>query len=264
MLSQKEPQLFNVSYHEIDFPAVCERKRNVLQYVPALRSLLAGPIVDAHAHPTTAAAELTGGGMHDAETIHETCWRADLGRGNQLWGHGLDLRHLAAAAAKDKGSHRPAALAGLRTDVPTLLVSECCLCYLQVPEAIAVLRWFADRIPDLGVVIYEPIEPNDAFGRTMVSNLSARGLQMPTLAVYENGAAQETRLRKQVELDRASHGTINKIWKEWVSAEEKDRINELNALDEEEEWQLLASHYAIAWGSRGEWFDASWTQLYNL
>ncbi|EFX04162.1 saga-like transcriptional regulatory complex subunit [Grosmannia clavigera kw1407] len=244
MLSGDGPQLFNTSYHEIDFPTVCERKRNVLQSVPSLGSLLASPVVEVHTSATTAG--MTTDSTH-GETMHETCWRADLGHGNQLWGHGLDLRQLATAAAKDerKENNCSATLAGLRTDIPTLLVSECCLCYLQVPEALAVLRWFADRIPDLGVVIYEPIEPNDAFGRTMAANLSTRGLHMPTVAVYENGSAQEMRLLKQVGLDKASHASIEKIWKDWVPSEEKDRINELNALDEEEEWQLLASHYMM-------------------
>lgn len=235
LLSQPSPALAHVAYHEIDFPAVCARKRNILQSVPALRSLLAGPVVDGP--PETAS------------------WHADLGRDNQLWGHGLDLRQLA-------GQELPF-LSGLRADVPTLLVSECCLCYLQVPEAAAVLRWFADRLPQLGVVVYEPIRPHDPFGRTMTANLSARGLEMPTLLAFEDGRAQESRLCQQVGLARAGHRTIDRIWDDWVAPDEKGRINERNALDEEEEWQLLASHYVVAWGSRGPWFDASWALLYD-
>lgn len=39
---------------------------------------------------------------------------------------------------------------------------------------------------------------------------------------------------------------------EWVTEQERDRVERLEWLDEVEEWKLLASHYCVAWG----WRDA--------
>ncbi len=258
------PLFQNVIYHEIDFPSVTARKRNIVQSVPAVRSLLTRPVTE----PDTDGDANDGGGSGT--------WLADLGRGNQLWGHGLDLRQIAAAsAAPSAGTSTASAtnsvhIPGLRTDVPTLLVSECCLCYLQPHDATAVLQWFASRIggsgsnpSNLGVVVYEPIHPNDAFGRTMVANLAARGIEMPTLAAYPDGAAQEQRLRQEAGLVRATHRTVDAIWDGWVTEAEQERVNWLDGLDEIEEWQLLASHYVVAWGSRGAHFDAAWADVYG-
>jgi [phosphatase 2A protein]-leucine-carboxy methyltransferase len=261
LLAQKQPDgraaFQNVVYHEIDFPTVCARKRNIVQSVPAVRSLLASPVTE---HTPLAGAI----GIHRS-------WRAELGQGNELWAHGLDLRELAAGSGSSnstEGTNKDIVLAGLRADVPTLLVSECCLCYLQPPEAAAVLRWFANRIqpgPEsgLGVVIYEPIRPFDAFGRTMVANLAGRGIEMPTLAAYPDGATQEARLHQEAGLARAKHQTIDEIWSAWVASDEQERVNRLEGLDEVEEWGLLASHYVVVWGSQGLYFDTAWAELYE-
>lgn len=257
-MAQKQPDgravFQNVVYHEIDFPTVCARKRSIVQSVPAIRSLLGGPVTE---HTPL------GGDIG----IHRS-WHAELGQENELWAHGLDLRELAAGAGGSNSTEDSAAvvLAGLRADVPTLLVSECCLCYLQPPEAAAVLRWFADRIqpaPGLGVVIYEPIRPYDAFGRTMVANLAGRGIEMPTLAAYPDGVAQEARLRQEAGLARTKHRTIDEIWSAWVATDEQERVNRLEGLDEVEEWGLLASHYVVVWGSQGAYFDTAWAELYE-
>ncbi|CAK7197589.1 carboxy methyl transferase for protein phosphatase 2A [Sporothrix eucalyptigena] len=246
----------NVVYHELDFPTVCARKRNIVQSIPAIRSLLKSPITE---YPYSG----EDGSAKVGTNTENRSWHAELGLGNSLWAHGLDLRELATT-----GSGNPTTFPGLRSDVPTLLVSECCLCYLQPPEATGVLRWFADRVnapsSSLGVVIYEPIRPFDAFGRTMVANLSGRGIEMPTLVVYPDGATQEARLRQEAGLSQAKHQTIDQIWKAWVADDEQERVNHLDGLDEVEEWELLASHYIVAWGSKGTYFDAAWAQLYEL
>lgn len=100
--------------------------------------------------------------------------------------HPLDLRAL--------GDKEVADLEGLRTDVPTLVISECCLCYLQVEKAEEVARWFTERIKALGVILYEPIRVDDAFGQRMVQNLAARGVVMPTVQKYKTLEDQRERL----------------------------------------------------------------------
>ncbi|PBP27112.1 leucine carboxyl methyltransferase [Diplocarpon rosae] len=170
--------------------------------------------------------------------------------------HPMDLRNLPLL----KG---PQEILGLRTDVPTLIISECCLCYLDVDTSRDVVKWFADRIPSLGIVLYEPIGVDDSFGQVMVSNLSSRGITMPTLQQYKTLADQKARL---LELGLNGNGedggqeaeTIENIWQNWVPSSEKERVDRLEGLDEVEEWQMLARHYSLVWGWRGSgWKDWS-------
>ncbi|KAH6996268.1 S-adenosyl-L-methionine-dependent methyltransferase [Ilyonectria sp. MPI-CAGE-AT-0026] len=167
------------------------------------------------------------------------------------------LTNISAEENSSSWSSRPAlgevTLPGLRTDIPTLLLSECCLCYLSPSEAAGVLSYFTSRIPSLATVIYEPIKPDDAFGRMMVSNLAARRIRMPTVAVYREPADQEARLR-QAGFETVRHMTIDDLWETWVAPEEKQRVDSLEGLDEVEEWKLLAGHYIVVWGSTGSGF----------
>jgi len=124
---------------------------------------------------------------------------------------------------------------GLQTDVPTLIISECCLCYLDLDTARDVVRWFTDRITSVGIVLYEPIGVDDAFGQVMVSNLASRGIAMPTLEQYKTLADQKARL-----LDLGFQGdgkaggqeaeTVENIWQNWVPSTEKERVDRLEGL----------------------------------
>lgn len=229
-------------YHEVDFPSISSRKRMIVQATPALAKILPKPV------PSGDGSDMSS-------------WRSDPGgKGNEYWCHGLDLRDIARNVKSEGGQvELMKRLAGLRTDIPTLLVSECCLCYLETADAEDVVRYFVDRIPDLGIVLYEPTKPDDAFGKQMVSNLAARRIKMPALDVYKEPKDQEQRLR-QAGLTSVAQQTVDKIWERWVSSDEKERLDGLEGLDEVEEWQLLAAHYIVAWGSRGHGFGA-WRNL---
>ncbi|RWA05825.1 hypothetical protein EKO27_g9284 [Xylaria grammica] len=213
-------------YHELDFPAATARKHHLIRSTAALRAVIQKP-----------------------ESIDQThTWRDEgLANGSQYWCHGIDLRDLSKPDATP--------LTGLRTDVPTLLLSECCLCYLEVTEASEVIKYFTDRISRLSFVVYEPVHPDDAFGKQMVSNLATRRIRMPTLEEYTDTGKQEARLR-DAGFDSVHSLTIERIWEDWISPEEKERVHDLEGLDEVEEWNLLADHYSVSWGWRGIGLDA--------
>lgn len=249
---QAQPPQANLIYHEIDFPAVAAKKLQLVRAVPPLRNIVPDP-----------ASVLTSEGNSDDEngtgttTTTMTTWSSSGGSGQlpngcEYWCHGRDLRDLARPGAK-------APLKGLRTDVPTLLVSECCLCYLEAAQSRAVLDYFASDaragIANLAVVLYEPIRPDDAFGRQMVANLAARRIRMPSLDAYGTAAAQRTRLRAAGFDGGAEARTVEEVWKEWIPDEERERVDGLEGLDEVEEWNLLAAHYVVAWGWRGSGFE---------
>lgn len=216
-----QPDGEGLIYHELDFDLVCQKKLRTVRSTPSLSQVLPRP------RPAPDGAS----------------WSCRPSSGGEYYCHGLDLRTLSAQAA--------APLQGLRTDVPTLVLSECCLCYLSDSEARGVLSFFTSRIPsNVATVIYEPIRPDDPFGQQMVANLAARKIHMPTLHVYREPADQEDRLR-DAGLERARHATIEDVWRDWVDDAERERVDSLEGLDEVEEWKLLAAHYLIVWGSRG-------------
>lgn len=218
----------HVIYHELDFPETVDWKHHVIKNAPQFRAEVT---TDMPVSPNARSIIL-----HKREAQSETTLT------NRLVLHGLDLRSLA------KPDFPP--LSWLDPSLPTLVISECCLCYLTVPESQAVLEYFISRIHALGVVIYEPIKPHDAFGQVMVTNLAAQGIRMPTLAVFQDERAQQGRLLTW--FDHVQSLTIDAVWEWWVWEEEKERLAGLERLDEMEEWNLLAGHYIVLWGWKGE------------
>ena len=196
--------------------------------------------------------------------------RAAIRNSSQLSGHlsqaekdgsfyrlrALDLRDLTAKS--------PPVISNLDADVPTLLLSECCLCYLPPDAAVSVLQYFTMRInAPLALVLYEPIRPFDAFGRTMVSNLGSRGIHLQTLKRYSTLEAQRQRLLLAGFTTGQGARDVHQLWEsdEWVGPAERDRVEKLEWLDEVEEWKLLARHYCVAWGWKGEIFGNAWEGL---
>ncbi|EAL90725.1 carboxy methyl transferase for protein phosphatase 2A [Aspergillus fumigatus] len=228
-------------YHEIDFSANTAAKIKFIRAAPLLQRTLGLGSAQNVAIPDS------GDALH-SPTYHL---------------HPVDLRTLAASGSattsRSPSSPNPAEkdqppcpLQGVDPTLPTLLISECCLVYLSPREAADVVDYFTKTLfpasVPLGLIIYEPIRPDDAFGRTMVANLATRGIQLQTLHEYASLEAQRRRLREHGLHSGQAAADIDFIWERWVSEAEKERVARLEMLDEVEEWQLLARHYCVAWG----------------
>lgn len=237
-------------YHELDFPVNTAAKIRAIQSAPILQRALGISSSDASLEKNNRVIVSEAG-----DALHSPSYHV----------HPVDLRSLSAC------SDPAAALPGVETALPTLLISECCLIYLSPTEAEKVISFFTQRLfgtgrtssgldgssegtqldlAPLGLVLYEPIRPNDPFGQVMVSNLATRGIQLQTLHRYASLEAQRGRFQDQGFEDGQAAADIEFIWKRWISESEKDRVAGLEMLDEMEEWQLLAQHYCIAWGWR--------------
>lgn len=232
-----------IVYHEIDFAVNTSAKIRTIQATPRLQKALG---ID----DTRDSIRISGAG----DALHTPSYHI----------HPCDLRSLSASLSVTE------ALPGIDRSLPTLLISECCLIYLLPSEAIQVLTFFtehlfpstqvppntgesprpsANTVP-LGLILYEPIRPNDPFGRTMVANLATRGIQLQTLHKYSSLGAQRARLLEQGFHSGQAAADIDFIWERWVSDDEKERVAGLEMLDEMEEWRLLAQHYCVSWGWR--------------
>jgi len=242
-LKQKQRSL-NLAYHEIDFAANTQRKITQLRAAQFSNQAKALCGIDFHASDVEASPEET-------QLISV-----------DYFIHPQDLRGLPKSET---------GLAGVNTSLPTLIISECCLIYLPPDDADSVLTYFHGIFPSttsLAIVIYEPIRPFDAFGKTMVRNLMERGIQLKTLEKYSGLEEQRQRLRSHG-FTPASDGSIagaeaadvDTIWHRWVDPEEKERVEGLEWMDEVEEFVLLAKHYCICLGWRGFGNGSLWGPL---
>jgi [phosphatase 2A protein]-leucine-carboxy methyltransferase len=207
---------YPVIYHELDFPENVNPKRTAIRASQTLSRLTLPPSDESKQGPS----------------YHL---------------HALDLRSLTLKS--------PPPIPYLASDIPTLLLSECCLCYLPPETTSSILSYFTMNIPSptpVGIVLYEPINPDDAFGRTMVSNLASRGIHMQTLVKYGTLRAQRERLKVEGFEGGQGSRSVLQIWEDWVEEGERRRVEGLEWLDEVEEWRLLAGHYCVAWGWRKE------------
>lgn len=147
----------------------------------------------------------------------------------------------------ETGNMPLSSLSRISRKLPTLLISECCLCYLSVDDAKNVLQYFQERHLALGVILYEPTHPNDDFGQMMFKNLASRNISMPTVVEHPTLERQQERMFDAGFEHDAQVADIDFLWEHWIGDDEKERVNRLEGLDEVEEWQLLARHYAIVW-----------------
>lgn len=249
----------HVIYHEIDFPANTSAK---------IRSIRASPLLQAALQVDQEGVNPDDNAKHEtSDTLHLSNYHI----------HAVDLRTLAAEARSSSIGTRPSAtddsseiietntntstadptqefLTGINPALPTLIISECCLMYLSSDDADAVLDYFTYKFfpstTPVGVIIYEPIRPEDAFGKTMISNLAARGIQLQTLSKYASLSAQRQRCVDHGFKSDQKAVDIDFVWNNWISDTEKRRVATLEMLDEIEEWRLLAQHYCMVWAWR--------------
>ncbi|EER26662.1 leucine carboxyl methyltransferase, putative [Coccidioides posadasii C735 delta SOWgp] len=231
---------YSFVYHELDFPTNTAAKIRTIQASPLLSNTL-------RKHSSNTDGDIII--SEEGDALHST----------YLHIHPIDLRSLSSLPSCQTRFE------GIDTTLPTLIISECCLVYLSPTDASNVLSYFttlfspqattlpsaeSDSPTPLGLVLYEPIRPHDPFGKTMVTNLAARGIHLQTLNQYATLGLQRDRLRAAGFVTGEGAADIDFIWEKWVSREEKERVARLEMLDEIEEWRLLARHYCVAWGWR--------------
>lgn len=228
-----------ILYHELDFDVMTKKKAQTIHGTPLLSNVIYG---DGNS-PTQGATQLQPTEIHTPDYHLHAC----------------DLRTLSESSDL---------LQGMTSTLPTLVISECCLCYLQPEESDKVFAWLVRHFQatGLGVVLYEPIGGGDAFGEVMIENLASRGISLPTLKKYPTLKSEVSRLVDRglaaavvvadVVDERPAHGDSGRLaaacdmwymYKYWISEAERARTAKLEFLDEIEELSLLLKHYCVAW-----------------
>lgn len=239
----------NIRYHELDFASNTAVKIAVIQRTPRLKAAITATF----SSPENLSIS------PDETSLTSPTYNI----------HAVDLRNL----SPDSTLRLP----NLDPTIPTLLLSECCLCYVPPITTSTILSYFTTLFPTstpLSLILYEPIRPFDSFGRTMISNLGSRGIELKTLKKYSSLGAQRERLKAAGfvsgqcgrDIESIYYGTEDSSG-EWIGGAERKRVEGLEWLDEVEEWRLLGRHYCVAWGWRdGEGggddvFSAAWKDV---
>ncbi|CAK9437448.1 uncharacterized protein LODBEIA_P18260 [Lodderomyces beijingensis] len=225
----------SVVFHEIDFPESARiKKLGILNSQRLRRVVGVNEEMEPVAPVITSKEEFAA---YDAE-IHTSNYHL----------HGMDVREITADTP----------ITGLDMTKPTLVISECVLCYLSPTEYEQTIKSWAARAKNVtGFVIYEPMSLNDQFGETMFHNLLARGLNLQTLKKYPSLESRYacmtelgldnlhlTDLSKVGRYGHAADGSEKSI----IPESEIKRINALEFIDEVEELKLLLSHYCLCYG----------------
>eukprot|EP01116_Phalansterium_solitarium_P000570 TRINITY_DN1039_c0_g1_i4.p1 TRINITY_DN1039_c0_g1~~TRINITY_DN1039_c0_g1_i4.p1 ORF type:complete len:346 (+),score=83.45 TRINITY_DN1039_c0_g1_i4:295-1332(+) len=207
-------------WFELDLPSVVERKSMIVARHPRLSSL-----IEPLEAPSATAADAVLGAP-----------RPSL--------NGAQYRLAAADLCDVSGVERTLRSLGIDFSLRTLLLSECVLVYLPVQCSDAIVSWAAGAFDRAAFATYEQIRPDDAFGRTMLRNLQARGCPLESLTRYGTLASQIERYRQRgwAVADAADMQTI---WTTLLDVVDAARVEALEFLDELEEWQLFQQHYCI-------------------
>jgi O-methyltransferase involved in polyketide biosynthesis len=133
---------------------------------------------------------------------------------------------------------------GLDTFKPTLFLSECVLIYINPSIGDEIISLASNVFQKSYFITYEQVNPDDAFGKTMISNLASRGVSLESLSKYPSLESQQKRYNdlgfKDVQVM-----DLFTYWTSQVSDQEKIRISKLEIFDEVEEWKLLTTHYCF-------------------
>lgn len=158
---------------------------------------------------------------------------------------GADLRNLQQLEVKLQEAE-------LDFSKPTLFIAECVLVYVEKECVNRLLAWLASKFKSALFVNYEMCNINDTFGDVMLGNLRARGCSLAGIAACKSLETQKNRFLSN-NWSGAKAWDMVQVYHALPSLE-RQRIEKLEFLDEQELLIQLFQHYCICLGWLGPEF----------
>ncbi|TMW63725.1 hypothetical protein Poli38472_002666 [Pythium oligandrum] len=138
-------------------------------------------------------------------------------------------------------------LAAARIDfsMPTLIIAECVVSYLEPTRGSALLEWLATRFHNATAVMYDPVSLNDTFGQTQQSYFAVKGCELRGVRAFQTPYDHIQRLMRQCKWTSCRLVDMNTVFDVGTTREEKRRIQSLEVFDEYADWVLCNAHYAM-------------------
>ncbi|XP_051789335.1 leucine carboxyl methyltransferase 1 [Erpetoichthys calabaricus] len=216
----KDENLLPRKYFEVDFPMTVARKLHNIKSKPPLSK----PIIETHSTDTL---------LIDSQSLNS----------DRYCIVGADLRDPPMLEEKLRKFQ-------LDTQLPTLLVAECVLVYMSPEQSSHLIKWAASTFHTAMFISYEQVNMADRFGQIMIENLQRRHCILAGVEFCRSLESQKDRFlscgwNKVEALDMMS--VYSKL-----PAEDVERMERLEFLDEKELLQQLLQHYCICWASKDQ------------
>ena len=212
----------NVRWLEVDLPEVTQKKAEIIKESNEIRNILSHPKYSEDIR-------IPSGTSVEIDTINGKV------SSHHYFLHPVDLRY--PCEVQDALES-----AKLHSDAPTLILAECVLIYMEQMHSKRLLNLLSEMFETSVMLIYEQINPTDAFGQQMMINLRLRGC--PLLGILADLEAQTKRMKDCGWIDVQARDMLD-LHRNSLDPMDRLRIERLEMLDEFEEWNMLQSHYCI-------------------
>ncbi|XP_063679498.1 leucine carboxyl methyltransferase 1-like [Bolinopsis microptera] len=158
--------------------------------------------------------------------------------------------HLLSIDLRDKTAvSKVVEACSLDPTLPTLVLTECVLCYMPAQSSAHLISWASTTFPNSLFLNYEPCNMSDRFGSIMIENMRSRDCELPGILACPTLTDQEKRFT-DLGYSNAKAIDMNQALRQ-LPAGDFQRIARLEFFDEHEILTQLLEHYCLSWATQG-------------